>query len=149
MKRYRVCKAHDCLAYFTTVVEAGTPAEARRIAANPDYEGEWEENGHGYPFDDYEIYEDDVTEITADEPVGRAFTIIWSDASCDGSEIRMRTVMVETATVSAILRAAITAECADDYEDEDDGRETIEDLIESAGGIVIFEGAIETIRLPY
>ncbi|MFN3320014.1 MAG: hypothetical protein ACK43M_14800 [Allorhizobium sp.] len=57
MPTFVVSKGHDAFVYYETVVEADAPDEARALATNVHYDGEWLATGYVQEFDDYEIDE--------------------------------------------------------------------------------------------
>lgn len=67
MAEFVVRKGHDAWVYYETVVEAGTAEEAREIAGDPIYMGEWAPTYEVAEFDHYEIDDDAVRPLEVGE----------------------------------------------------------------------------------
>lgn len=57
MPQFVVRRGYDAFVYYETIVEAESPTEARQIARDIMYPGEWFATGDVSEFDDYEIDE--------------------------------------------------------------------------------------------
>ncbi|EXL06474.1 hypothetical protein BG46_17125 [Brucella anthropi] len=57
MPQFVVRRGYDAFVYYETVVEADTPQDARRIAGDIMYKGEWVATGDISEYDAYEIDE--------------------------------------------------------------------------------------------
>lgn len=76
MPKFVVSKGHDAFVYYETVVQADTPEQARRLATNYSYDGEWLATGYVQEFDDYEIDEHSGVRLLEDGETIEAFLTI-------------------------------------------------------------------------
>ena len=76
MPQFVVRRGYDAFVYYETVVEADTPKEARRLAEDIMYQGEWVATGDVSEFDDYEIDEFDGVRLLEDGEVIEEFLTI-------------------------------------------------------------------------
>jgi len=76
MPKFVVSKGHDAFAYYETVVDADTPAQARQLAKSVHYDGDWFATGYVQEFDDYEIDEHNGVRPLEDGETVEAFLSI-------------------------------------------------------------------------
>jgi len=108
MPKFVVRKGHDAFVYYETVVAAGTPEEARRIAKDIMYEGEWVATGDVSEYDDYEI--DGVRLLQAGEIIEEFVSIGVTAQERDAvlAGLRLLQVAVRTGDFPPMVREIYT-----------------------------------------
>ena len=108
MPQFVVRKGHDAFVYYETVIDADTPEEARQLAADIMFQGEWVATGDVAEFDDFEI--DGVRLLEDGESVKEFVSIGVTAQERDAvlAGLRLLQIAVRTGNFAPMVREIYT-----------------------------------------